>query len=246
MMTKLTAPAVLGLALCLAGGGYAQEVTSLAPERVREELRADALISGNWLVGAHAVSARSAEAPRLMSYVPGGAEWQGQTICARATDKTGRYSALLEYRVPAGWQGGLIDLEYRSDHSDHLRGRDESDSGVALHRGGCDRITNVFLPVLWNAERLPGGQDAPVPLILNLNAGRADSLLATARTAAGTDLPVTCARMEEEGVGFNYQCRLNVPADLAGVVQLEITRLRRGRMGKPRVAELHLFPPGAG
>ncbi|WP_417606917.1 hypothetical protein [Primorskyibacter flagellatus] len=221
----------------------------LRGERVHEELRSDALINGNWLVGAHTAAPRNAEGPRLYSYIPGGADWQGQTLCARATDKEGRYSALFEYHVPVAWGGGLVDLEYETEYEAFVSASDESNNGIALHRGDCRLVTDDFLPVLWNAAETPETDgEGRMTLILNLNAGRADSLIPHAVLspldgAAGGDMPIRCDPTSEAGVGFNYQCRIQVPADQAGVLTVGITRLRYGKAAPPRMANIHLYTP---
>lgn len=237
------------MALCQSLPVAAQEAgpLELSGTRLHEELRSDALISGNWLVGAHMLAGRSAEAPSLHSYVPGGPFWQGQPLCARATDKEGRYSALFEYTVPETWSGGLVSLRYESDFGDHVAHIDESNSGIALHRGACQSVTDTFLPVLWNARETPQiDADGNLRLILNLNAGRADSLIPratlTADDGVATPLPITCAATEAAGVAFNYQCEATAPGDRRGVVEIEIVRLRYGRKSPPRVAQIHLFP----
>lgn len=222
----------------------AEPSLQLRGEKVHEDLRSDALISGNWLVGALTVAPRSQAAPRLLSYVPGGAAWQGATLCARTTDKSGRYSALFEYRTPDDWSGGLIEFEYQSEHPDFLSVADETNSGVALHHGDCRTVTDTFLPVLWNSvddPKLDASRRSEV--VLNINAGRADSLIAKARTATG-ELEIVCAAADGEGVGFNHQCRIFVPSDFDDVVQVEISRLRYGRASRPLSAELHLYPIG--
>lgn len=220
----------------------AEPVLRLNGEKVHEDLRKDALISGNWLVGALTVAPRSDLAPRLMGYVPGGSEWGGQTLCARATDQSGRYSALFEYDIPQGWSGGLVEFDYQTDFSEFLGAVDETNSGVALHRGDCRTVTDTFLPVHWNTQELPTkDQNNRVELVLNINAGRSDSVVATATSTAG-DADIACLPTQTPGVGFNYQCRALVPGDRAGVLSVEISRLRYGRASRALSADFHVYP----
>ena len=243
---------VLQIALggLMAAPGHAQEIVALKGERVHEDLRDEALISGNWLVGAHFIAPKTGDAPVLLSYVPGGDGWKGQMICVRATGIDGRYSALYQYHLPADWQGGLVNLTYDSKYPEFLKTNDENTTGIAIHLGNCGAVSDVFLPVLWNARAAPAGQaDGRVELLLDINAGRADSVIAAAKLIGGgsgdASADVRCDPTGENGVGFNYQCQLWLPAGAPALVQLEVTRLRYGKKSPVRVARIQFHPPVA-
>ncbi len=222
----------------------AEPLVTLDPiTQVRDELRPDALISGNWLVGVHTRAQRAQNAPQLYSYVP--ADWEGKTVCVRVTGEKGRYNALYPYEVPGVWAGGLIKFNYPTVHPDHVESIDHTNSGVALHNGDCATVSDTFTPVLWNALENPITTDrGEVELVLNINAGRADSVFGEATLGAKV-IEMTCDPTDARGVGFNYQCVFAVPGDRAAELKVAIERLRFGRAAPPRTATIQFFPPPA-
>jgi len=233
------------LAVFLALPAQTEPLAKIEPlNKVDEQLRPDALISGNWLVGVHTTAQRTQNAPRLYSYVPSG--WNGHIVCVRVTDEEGRYTALYEYEMPGNWVGGLAEFNYPTAYVDHVKTIDATNSGVALHKGDCAKLSDIFVPVHWNALEDPiGPAPGQLELVLNVNAGRADSVfgVATFENASGVEpIDMTCAPTQKRGVGFNYTCSLAVPGDREAILSIEIKRLRFGREAPPRKAKIALFP----
>ncbi|WP_224825990.1 hypothetical protein [Cognatishimia sp. MH4019] len=220
----------------------AEPLVQLEPiVEVNDDLRADALISGNWLVGVHTRADRADDVPRLYSHVS--SEWAGKAVCVRVIGENGRYNALYPYQMPNSWEGGLVEFIYPTQHPDFVSNIDDSNSGVAVHEGDCDSISQTFVPVLWNALDSPkANADGQVELVLNINAGRADSVFGAA-TSGDVTIEMTCDPTTARGVGFNYQCVFAVPRELSATLDVSIERLRFGRAAPPRTATIKLFPP---
>lgn len=226
----------------LASTALAEPLATLDPvERIDEQMRPDSLISGNWLVGIHTSAQRAPDLPKLYSYVPG--NWADEAVCVRVTGEQGRYTALYAYQMPANWKGGLAEFVYPTDHPDHVEQIDGSNSGVALHKGDCDTVSGTFVPVHWNALEQPDGADGgALELVLNVNAGRSDTVIGTATPKDAQEIPMECAPTKERGVGFNYQCTFTVPGTQGAELAISLQRFRFGRASPERTATIELFP----
>lgn len=233
-----------GLVFVMAATGLSAEpLARLDPliDAPNDELRPDALISGNWLVGIHTKAPRAERAPTLFSYIS--EEWAGRDVCVRVTGEEGRYNALYPYQIPESWTGGLAEFNYPTRHIDFVQGINETNSGVAVHRGTCDQISEIFVPVLWNALQAPvENERGEVELVLNINAGRADSVFGTV-TIGSEQTEITCDPTATRGVGFNYQCAFSVPRDLSAELEISLERLRFGRAAPERRATIEVFAP---
>lgn len=207
-----------------------------------DELRPDALISGNWLVGIHLSAAPAEDVPKLYSYVS--SEWKEASVCVRVTGEEGRYNALYPYQMPDDWEGGLIEFIYPTRHPDFVQGIGAGNSGVAVHKGTCDEISEDFVPVLWNTREAPTpDEDGKVEIVLNINAGRADSVFGIAEMD-GQEIEMVCDPTPARGVGFNYKCVFKIQGDLTSKLNVSIERLRFGRAAPPRDATIDFFPLG--
>lgn len=244
MMNKLTN--LLRAALCIsvsaflsAGSTSAAEILALTPSKiVDEDLKGEALISGNWLVGVHAVGEIARVKPRLYSYVP--EEWKGRTICTRVTDQDGRYNALYEYKIPDTWEGDPIEFAYPTKFGDHIKKTDAGNSGVALHLGDCSQVSEDFLPVYWNARPIENVSDSGrLELLLNVNAGRADSVFGEI-TIGTIATPLQCMPTANKSVAFNYQCRAELTVNNVSEANIVVRRLRLGREAPSRQASVVL------
>ncbi len=237
---------LLHLVLCFsvsaflsAGSTSAAEILALEPFNiVEEDLKGEALISGNWLVGVHTIGETAPVKPQLYSYVPKG--WAGRTICTRVTDQDGRYNALYEYKIPDTWKGAPIEFTYPTKFDDHIKKTDAGNSGVALHLGDCSQVSEEFLPVYWNArpaENVSGS--GKLELLLNVNAGRADSVFGEI-TIGAVATPLQCMPTPNKSVAFNYQCRAALTVSNVSEAGIVLRRLRLGREAPSRQASVVL------
>ncbi len=219
----------------------AEPEVTLPARVVGEENKPEAYISGNWLVGIHLRANLSKNRPSLIASLPGG--WKGHIVCARATTISGKYFAFMEYTVPRGWKGGVVRFEYPTRFSEVVKLTNIENSGVAIHKGACQADSNEFVPARWNANEIPT-QDAlgRQTLVLNMNVGRADEVLARALIGDKV-LVLKCSAVPGKGrTSFNHRCWLTVPMGWSGKMPLEVIRIRSGNFSKPRHAFIHMFP----
>lgn len=216
----------------------AEPKATLEISQVNESYKNASLIAGNWIVGVHMNAVASELNPTLYSRIP--QEWKNGSVCARSTDISGRYTALIEYEVGAEWEGGLAELDYSKDYETIVSKLNEDNSGVAIHRGGCSAISEQFVPAFWNAEESPiVSETGNVRLIVNLNARRSQQVFARG-TFDQTAYTASCTPISSGGIAFNFQCLLDVPKDLAGGLKFEVWQVRSGIVSKPRSAMIML------
>lgn len=216
----------------------AESKETLEMSQVNESYKNASLIAGNWIVGVHMNAVASEPNPTLYSRIP--QEWKNGSVCARSTDISGRYTALIEYKIGDKWGGGLAELEYSNDYKAIVSKLNENNSGVAIHRGSCSAISEQFVPAFWNAKEFPiVSETGNVQLIVNLNAQRSQQVFARG-TFGQTAYAANCTPIASGGIAFNFQCLLDVPKGLAGELKFEVWQVRSGIVGKPRSAMIIL------
>ena len=203
-----------------------------------EKLDEEALISGAWLVGVHAIAPVEQNKPVLSAFIPGG--WANHKICARTTSRDGLYSSLFQYDVPADWSGGPARLQYPSNFPERTGVIDLNTSGVIIHKGGCDRTPGEFLPAHWNMSSQPQlNTDGSRTIVFNLNAGRSDRIVGQVAIGGGL-YPLNCSKIPAGGTSFNFTCKLLLPGSVHGDADMTIVRYRSGRAARPRTAKVNI------
>jgi len=205
---------------------------------VQEDYKTASLISGNWIVGVHIDAEENTNNPSLYSRIPSG--WGNSKFCARSTDVTGRYTALTEYAFKHKWGGGLAKLNYSKKYKSLVETMNLKNSGIAIHKGDCASISEIFVPALWNATEQPVKTKAGnIRLIINLNAQRSDQVFARG-TVLDTTYTARCFPLPQGGIAFNFQCLLEIPPEISGTLNFEVWQVRSGVVAKPRSAEIIL------
>lgn len=190
--------------------------------------------------------------PLIQAYMPAASE--DEVICARITTRTGDYSALVQYDVPAGTaRGTQAILAYEANSPLAMKHTPET-GGVALERGPCegDALTDLgkvseFYVNYWNQAGEPKLDDiGNATLVMHINVSRADSLNATASIAGSTPVAVPCTPLSDpSALAYNFECRLLMtPGVLQGkfgeFIDFQYRRIYRGNASGVRRAHLYL------
>lgn len=177
-------------------------------------------ISGSPVLGLVAIRAGEMAPSGIVAAIP--ASWEGQTVCARMVSSDGRYDAYRAFGVPAGWEGGVAELDIPTQHLTQLNALDEMELGVAVSMDDCAEQPETLriVPAAWGSTGL-GGE-----LRLLINSFRADEAYLY---FSSHNLDVDCAPVATEArTAFDMVCP--IPSELAGAgtVEAELNRVRRG------------------
>ncbi|MCH2077872.1 MAG: hypothetical protein MK180_13520 [Rhodobacteraceae bacterium] len=247
---------LIATCLCLlAVAGHAQELLKLEGEVVAESEQDRTLISkASWLRGLHVLGTDLDEVPEplIHAFMPEAS--QGEVICARITTRTGDYSAMVEFDVPAGTsQGTPALLEYEA-RSPLAIAHTPKTGGIALELGPCegDALTNLgkvsqFYVNFWNQSSEPElDENGNATLVMHINVSRADTLRATASLPGTQAVSVPCEPLNDPGaLAYNFECRLLLaPGVLKGrygdFIDFAYRRVYRGNESGLRRAHLYL------
>ncbi len=227
------------------GLANAEPQGSLSVISEKAELKQASLVSGNWIVGIHIDAERNKRVPTLYSKFPGG--WGDGEVCARATNINGRYTFFGEYEFEKRFGGLLVDLPYSKEYRNIVRSLNSSNSGIAIHKGGCKVVSTEFVPALWNSDERPRlTQSGNLKLLINLNSQRSQQVFARGTIEDESNgksvRAANCLPYEGGGIAFNFRCEIEVPTGTRGIMLFEVWQVQSGVVADPKSAKIYLQP----
>ncbi|MDO8863133.1 hypothetical protein Q6D67_15610 [Haliea sp. E1-2-M8] len=247
-MHPITLSAVL---LLLNGMAFGADIPALRPHQDKfvETLRDSAKISAARVVTGVMLVTRDADVtPSAHAVVPSG--WKGDSFCARWLSSDARYEAWAEYMlseseengVPPGWDGGLLRLQFDSDHGKLLKALRRDRLGITVTKGACDAPSSEYAPVIWNEEaKLPGTK-----VLVLVHARGADEvylIYTGSPTDEGGKSYIDCSRLDHEyRVGIDHECEIPTSVFDSNPLKIELNRLRRGLPDDPIPFSIEMAP----
>lgn len=238
------------LASFVATASVSQDRLVLRGEVIEERTHDRTLISKpGWLRGVHVVGAVATDEPQLVSILPSG--WS--EFCGKLTSIGGDYTATVQFnQTPAMAEPRSAELQFETEFAFPNEATHQT-GGVVLEEGACNSNsqpagTRRFIASFWNQTPEPKFEQGHLQIVLNMNVARAERLQHAA-SLGGSQLPVQCDKLQaSDALAFNYRCSVFVPEALMHTmtnapVDFSYQRFYRGRLSKPRLAEIYV---GAG
>lgn len=215
-----------GLVLLLAStsAAVAQKVKVIQPEDHIEDTVDRLNSSSDLVVGAVFVGGGiRPEVPRFQASIAN--DLIGSQFCLRTRSVDGFYQGRYDYIIPADTAEPILDFEYPTKYADLVSSPPNKNFAIAAYTGKCDDDGGKIYVGFWNTvDRTETGADQ-VLLTLNTVGGSA------AYVFVGDDLSaprVTCEKVDSPRTkGFDFTCRLPIPPETRGLVNLEI-QVRHG------------------
>lgn len=240
---------IASILVAMATVASGQERLVLMGDVIEEQEHDRTLISKpGWLRGVHVIGTprAPAEALQLLSVLP--ANWM--QFCGKVTSIGGDYSATVEFTPDNTAESPRqTTLSFDTEFDFPVLANHET-GGVVLEQGACaDNAVsgNVrrFMASFWNVAAQPKIVEGHAQLVMNMNVARAERLDHIAFLGSDANaLPVNCEKLAAaNALAFNYRCTVYVPeAWLPMAAETPITfsysRFYRGRLSKPRTAEI--------
>lgn len=188
--------------------------TSPFDERVYENSE----ISGALVVGLSRIAGSLTEELRISAEVP--EDWTD--LCLTVTTVDGLYESRNRYLLPDGWVGGEVIFDYPTSYIDRLLRTDTNRIGTLVQRGECGRRSAQIALSGWRLS-----EAAPERIRLYINSFQADEVFAY----VGDGPETACDELtEERKAAFDMMCDLILPDDTDSPVELELIRVRSGRV----------------
>jgi hypothetical protein len=194
------------------------EPTRLATTPFVEKIFEKSEISGTLVVGLSRVAGNLSTEIRISADVP--ADWTD--LCLSVTTVDGLYEARNHFTLPDGWAGGEVTFDYPTSHSEKLLEIGADRIGTLVQRGTCDAQSAQLALSGWRLT-----QATPGNFRLFVNAFQADEVLAY----VGDGPEVPCVPLTEGSrAAFDMVCDLVLDPDVQSPVEIELLRIRSGRV----------------
>lgn len=206
------------MVLALPCAQVSAEPTRLATTPFVENVFENSEISGTLVVGLSRVTNTLSEDLRISAEVP--PDWTD--LCLTVTTVDGLYEARNDFALPEGWTGGEVVFDYPTSHKDRLLQIGAERIGTLVQKGTCTGQSEQLALSGWRLT-----EASPGDFRLFVNAFQADEVLAY----VGNGPETSCAALTEGSrAAYDMVCDLTLAEDAPSPVEIELIRIRSGRV----------------